>query len=277
MSLAWNSRPPGSFAHYVRIGRFGGTFAWVQGSPFDQSNFFHFDLNKAYLLLCLVLSLVFFTIGNRVVRQRQGVPIGGHASPLIAHLYLLFIETLFFYTYSDQLSHYAQNGQFRWYRYDDDILLLGLPWEFIENHAKPFFRRFGIELNSTNTDPRHAHYLEATFRINEFLEINYYHYSKRDTLGFFVPLLPDFINNCLPRWIYTNTVYARFRAFLFLNANADDVSERISALIDHLVGIRRYPKDIVRAALKKLFRKHRRAFFMPVMLRRFLRRKIREI
>ena len=77
----------GGSNQYIRVGK---QAKWYSGNGF--SNNYILDKNRVYKLIDFVVDNSVFRLGNKVYRQKIGIPMGIDPAPQMANLYLYFYE-----------------------------------------------------------------------------------------------------------------------------------------------------------------------------------------
>jgi hypothetical protein len=230
------------------------SITWRPLHEYQAHDFHCYDVTKAHLLVDVIIDQVYFQLGHSVLRQVCGVPMGGKSSPFIAEFFMAHHETTTFYLERVSLQHATLGFPAYWFRYVDDIHTVNIPHVYVETKINPTFKQAGVDLKATHDTEWRTNYLEVTAEINNDFSLTVKDYSKKRSFGFFVPLLPDYLNNCLPRWIYTHSIAGRFRAYLCFNTAATGFYASAYALAEHLILHRHYPRRFVIEGLKKAYK-----------------------
>ena len=150
-------------AHYILVNTYTGKAFW---SHTDKGSYKSFNLQHLLDALEFILNNTYIKFGQQLFLQTKGIPMGGNASPLIADLYLSWLE----YQY---LSKLVRNKDFNLLhklkynsRYIDDIITPNVE-NFLEiaKHIYPI----EIPLEQTNNDSLHDTFLDLDIKAQSHL------------------------------------------------------------------------------------------------------------
>jgi hypothetical protein len=139
---------------------------WNLYSKEDVKNLIHTIITESYI-----------TIGNTILRQNSGIPMGGNASPLIADLTLSMLEFQY-------LNKNYVPKKTCLYRYIDDILSINYNFNNIYSNIYPK----ELELNCDMPKNDLLNYLDVTFKLHSHCTKIY---NKVDVFQFDVIRAPD--------------------------------------------------------------------------------------
>ena len=166
--------------------RDSGTTYW----SVSRSTHRDIDEKELFDMLEFLIDNVYIEVGNKVFRQRVGIPMGTNCAPLIANLFLFFYEYKYMrYLLKNnyQLARKCSNTV----RYIDDLLTLNN--SSFESEI-PNIYPSELELKRTTESPLELSYLDITIRIdcNRFVTTLY---DKRDVFQFYIVNFPYLDSN----------------------------------------------------------------------------------
>lgn len=197
----------------------------------------------------------YIALGDIVVRQKTGIPMGTNAAPQIADLYLLAQELKFIKT--NLLKNFSLCFDLRYvFRYLDDITII--------NDKRCFSREFSniydssLELAKVNDCPLQADVLDVSVSINNGQAVTKL-YDKRKDFNFSVNQLPASDSNVAISMMYS-IFFSQLVRFARICSNQDGFSDSCR----HLVGIlfaKGYSKRKLRFEFLKFCRKKKDLLF----------------
>ena len=229
-------------AHYILVNTYTGKAFW---SHTDKGSYKSFNLQHLLDALEFILNNTYIKFGQQLFLQTKGIPMGGNASPLIADLYLSWLE----YQY---LSKLVRNKDFNLLhklkynsRYIDDIITPNVE-NFLEiaKHIYPI----EIPLEQTNNDSLHDTFLDLDITVvNKRFCFKVFH--KVDLFDFEVISFP-FLESNIPQYICYNTFFSQLVRFSTICSNTSGFAERVHIIYQKLLK-RNYDKK----KLEKTFNK----------------------
>ena len=205
-------------AHYILVNTYTGKAFW---SHTDKGSYKSFNLQHLLDALEFILNNTYIKYGQQLFLQTKGIPMGGNASPLIADLYLSWLE----YQY---LSKLVRNKYFSLLhklkynsRYIDDIITPNVE-NFLEiaKHIYPI----EIPLEQTNNDSLHDTFLDLDITVvNKRFCFKVFH--KVDLFDFEVISFP-FLESNIPQYICYNTFFSQLVRFSTICSNTSAFAEK---------------------------------------------------
>jgi hypothetical protein len=158
-------------------------------------------------LMVLINSLIknsYFHVGNTVLRQQIGIPMGTNAAPQLADLFLLGHELR--YIKSCLANDYSKAMNLRYvFRYLDDITVINDKGMFIDEYKNIYSE--SLDLSHVNQSSAEADVLDINIKIvNKRFETTVF--DKRRSFNFPVNQLPAIDSNISVELIY-NIVYSQ--------------------------------------------------------------------
>ena len=209
-----------------------------------------FSKEQIFLLIDLVIDNSFFRFGNKVFRQKIGIPMGVDPAPQMANLYLYYYEAAFMEKLTKQ--NYSKANKFNnTSRFIDDLGTLNNDGILVTEKAKIY--PVELMLNVENQDDNHATFLDIEVNV-EGDQFKTKTYDKRENYKFEIVNYPDLSGN-IPHGaaysVYTSQVirYAR------VCNEADDFKERVKALTNKLIK-KRFTINRLKNTMKKCLGKH---------------------
>ena len=167
----------------------------------------------------------YFKVGNHILRQNIGIPMGIDPAPFWANLFLYYYENLF-------VKKLISDGSPRAYNYNstcrfiDDLCALNDKDDFFksyENGIYPKELQLKVEHHGT-----HATFLDLDITVENNI-FRYKLFDKRDAFPFFIVRMPHLDSN-IPSKIFYSSIYSEIlrisRCTLFL----EDMVPRIAEL-----------------------------------------------
>ena len=173
---------------------------WVKGNKTAGRLY---DINKVKETVNYLVSNSFFLVGDKVFRQKIGIPIGSDPAPFLANLYLAYHEIK--WIKSLKISDYGRARRFlNAFRFIDDLITLNDSDEFQRSFAEIYPPE--LELKKENTRNDRATFLDMEINIqdNRFV---YNLYDKRDYFNFTIVRFPFKCSN-IPSKIFFSTIGA---------------------------------------------------------------------
>ena len=193
-------------AHYILVNTYTGKALW---SHTDKGSYKSFSLQHLLDAMEFILNNTYIKFGQQLFLQTKGIPMGCNASPLIADVYLSWLE----YQY---LTKLVRNKDFNLLhklkynsRYIDDIITPNVE-NFLEiaKHIYPT----EIPLEQTDNDSLHDTFLDLDITVvNNSFFFKVFH--KVDLFDFEVISFP-FLESNIPQYICYNTFFLSWLDFL---------------------------------------------------------------
>ena len=148
----------------------------TQGKTVLWDQYIHLKVHQLRSVLLWDIEHIYFTVGNQIMQQCQGIPMGSPCSPALAVLLCTHLEHSFIHTKGVQWCSEHITG----YRYIDDLLLYCDDKQFdlqeiVDIYPQP------LELEIEDHDNNMVPFLSTlnTLREDGNLHISYYHKNHR--------------------------------------------------------------------------------------------------
>ena len=222
--------------NYILVNTFYKNAFW---SDSPKNGYKVFTLDKVIASLHWILFNTYVRFGEKLFRQEKGIPMGGNCSPLIADLYLSWLEYKFMkdlmptdFPLAKKLSSNS--------RYIDDIITPNIP-NFLDIASSIYPKELPLEISSSN----HLHdcFLDLDIVVkNDKFITKIYH--KVDLFNFEVISYP-FPDSNIPSHIGYNTFLSQLIRFSRVCTLAEDFAFRTKLIYDKMVH-RGYDKAMLR-------------------------------
>ena len=235
----------GGSNQYIRVGK---QAKWYSGNGF--SNNYILDKNRVYKLIDFVVDNSVFRLGNKVYRQKIGIPMGIDPAPQMANLYLYFYEFQYMKLLTEE--DYGKAIKFnKTRRFIDDVGSINNDGLLVQEKERIYPEE--LALNVENSNDQTGTFLDISISVvaNKFITKTY---DKRDDYSFEIVNYPDLSGN-IPKdnayGIYTSQIirYAR------VCSEAVDFMERVKILFGKLVK-KGYEKTKLKKTLRRCLHKY---------------------
>jgi len=139
-------------------------------------------------------------VGNQVLRQTIGIPMGTDCAPFLANLFLFSYEFRYLNNLLKQRNFTVLNKFRRCARYIDDVLLINND-NFLKSHKHDIYPK-ELDLTSDDKDDQQVHFLDLDILIVG-KGFSYKIYDKRDNFDFPIVNYPDLSGNIPSRQSYS--------------------------------------------------------------------------
>ena len=216
-----------SYAMYISVNAFTKKAFW---SNERIKGYRHYTLQQVLDALEFILFNTYIRFGDYIFLQTRGIPMGGNASPLIADLYLSWLEFCFLdklvkkkdIDLVHRLSHNC--------RYIDDIATPNFT-EFLELASKIYPPEVPLEANDGNG--KRDTFLDLDVRICDGSFI-FKVFHKVDLFKFEVISFP-YLESNIPQRICYSTFFSQLIRFMRICSNVFGFAERVQLLWNKLV------------------------------------------
>jgi hypothetical protein len=177
---------------------------YLSGSQNELVKWMDFLINNTY-----------FTIGDRIYRQRIGIPMGTDAAPYLANLFLYYYEFQYLERHNKNPLVCARLS--RCFRYIDDLIYLGIP-DFFAKTALDIYPP-ELTLNRENTDASTATFLDLEITVSNGKYVTRL-YDKRNDFPFSVVNYPH--SDCnIPRNVVHGVIVSQVLRICRASTNID--------------------------------------------------------
>ena len=238
----------GGVANAVYINKYGAS--WRNSA--DARAYTKNDIKKA---LKYSIENAYFQVGNTVLRQKIGIPIGSDPAPFFANLFLYIYESRF-------INHLlktdpARAQKFRHlFRFIDDLIYFNDDGEFAKSFGEIYPPEMEVKQeNHVNTE---ASYLELGLHIDNRI-ITSKLYDKRDAFNFSVVRLPYKCSN-IPCKMFYATIGAEVLRIGKATSKYDFFLQSVHTLLSRM---KKQGADGfgIKKVLRKMIGRHQEHFF----------------
>ena len=139
-------------------------------------------------------------VGNQVLRQTIGIPMGTDCAPFLANLFLFAYEFRYMNNLLKQKNFTVLYKFRRCARYIDDLFLINND-KFLDNHKYEIYPR-ELDLSSDDKNDQQVHFLDLDILITGNIFSSRI-YDKRDNFDFPIVCYPDLSGNIPARQSYS--------------------------------------------------------------------------
>ena len=183
----------------------------------------------------------YFILGDKIYRQKIGIPMGTDCAPFIANLFLFRHE----FRYTMQL---LKDGNYkdalkltRVYRYIDDITVIN-DQNYLQENYKNIYPT-SLNLKKVNVDNRGADILDISVKIDQNFTCLTSVYDKRDDFDFDIINFPDLRSNINQKMAY-NVYKEEIRRYIKICNNSESLVDKCIQLENNLLK-KEYSKRIL--------------------------------
>ena len=153
---------------------------------------------ELFEIICYLIDNIYFRCGERVFRQKIGIPMGTDCAPFLANLYLYYHEFKFMEKISKTDYKVAKKFNHS-HRYIDDLASLNNDGYF-QKYAGDIYPD-SLKLNKENKTNKEASFLDTSIEIRENRFITKL-YDKRDAFDFEIVNYPNLSGNLPKKTMY---------------------------------------------------------------------------
>ena len=209
-----------------------------------------FNKEQIFLLIDLVIDNSFFRFGNKVFRQKIGIPMGIDPAPQMANLYLYYYEAAFMEKLTKK--DYSKAKKFNnTSRFIDDLGTLNNDGILVTEKTTVY--PVELVLNVENQDDNHATFLDIEVNV-EGDKFKTKTYDKRENYKFEIVNYPDLSGNIPHGAAYSVYTSQEIRYARVCN-DVDDFKERVKVLTNKLI-IKGFTINRLKNTMKKCLGKH---------------------
>ena len=195
----------------------------------------------------------YFTIGNLVLKQDIGIPMGIDPAPFWANLFLYHFES----KYIQLLISEGSNRAFKYHatsRFIDDLIAINDGKEFYQSFKKIYPSQLELKLEHHGS---HATFLDLDITIREGVFV-YKLFDKRDAFPFHVVRMPHGSSN-IPSTIFQGSIFSEFLRVARCTLFYEDFLPRAWELFQRMINQGGNSKVIFRQ-IRKAIRRYPAAF-----------------
>ena len=200
-----------------------------------------------------LITQTYFIVGNLVIRQSIGIPMGIDPAPFWANLYLHFYEHKFI---TNLMAHDKIRARkfFNAMRFIDDECNINDQGEFSRSFGEIYPEELQLKCEHQGL---HATFLELDIQIVDDIFI-YKLFDKRDGFPFSIVRMPDLSGN-LPSFIFYGSIMSEFLRIARCTKLISDFLPRAKSLVDRMVS-QGGNKPLVLKQIKKAVSRHPQPF-----------------
>ncbi len=196
----------------------------------------------------------FIQVGNKIYRQKEGCPMGGSPSPIVANLVLFLLEEL-----------YITSNQGDWddlrilvLRFLDDVFAINAKISDVVEaiYQTPTDKK--LTTTTTKEESRCMPFLDINIKRLNF-KVHLSTYDKRDAYGFDINKLPHYWSNIHDKTI-VGTLISQFLRACKLNDKEDTLRVHLRNLAQSC-SRNKIPRALVAQAAKKFQKRHAAKFY----------------
>ncbi len=210
-----------------------------------------FSKEQVYEMVDFIIDMAFFCIGDKVYRQKIGIPMGTDPAPFMANLYLYYYE----YHYMEKMTKEEYGAARKWYghirRFIDDLCGLNNHGQIGNNWKKIYPKE--LILNKENADDKEASFLDLFITVDNNT-FNTKIYDKRDAFPFDIVSLPDLHGNITESSAY-GVLKGQIIRYARNTSGFMDFTERIATIVKKIKE-KGYTKSKIMNTLKACFSKY---------------------
>ena len=188
-----------------------------------------FNKSKLKALVKHLITNTFFEVGNLLLRQSIGIPMGIDPAPFWANLYLYFYENQFI-TKLISADKFRARRFLHAFRFIDDQCNLNDSNEFLKSHSEIYPPELHLKCEHQGI---HATFLDLDISVvnNTFV---YKLFDKRDNFPFTIVRMPDLGGN-IPSYVFYGSIMSEFLRIARCTLNLTDFVERANSLYKRMI------------------------------------------
>jgi hypothetical protein len=198
-------------------------------SATNQKNFHSFTERNLLQILEFILNNIFVKFGSDIYKQVIGIPIGLDSGQDIANLLLYQYESTYVETLSKRNLNLAKKFSTN-QRYIDDLWSANFP-DF-KTHL-PLIYPPDLVINSSSNSPKTVNYLDITITSDDYSNLNFSIYDKRDDFDFDIVNFP-YLDSCIPRKPALGIFLSQLIRYARINSKFEDFASRTLILSKRL-------------------------------------------
>ena len=218
-SSSYRSKDP------IKVDAYGNAY-WCEKKSSKDKYYFKVDVIRAVKFL---LENCFFTIGNKVLRQIIGIPMGGDPAPFWANLFLFYFEHKWIKKMRQTNNVLARKFSHT-FRYIDDLLTINDGGMF-DRYYKEIYPE-ELQLKKENINCNSCTFLDIKIDITNksFLTSLY---DKRDDYNFKIVRLPYRCSN-IPKKMFISSIVAEILRIARVTSSLQHFLTSVQTLIKRM-------------------------------------------
>ena len=215
----------GRSKHPIKVDAYGNAY-WCEKKNSKDKYYFKVDVIRAVKFL---LENCFFTIGNKVLRQIIGIPMGGDPAPFWANLFLFYFEHKWIKKMRQTNNVLARKFSHT-FRYIDDLLTINDGGMF-DRYYKEIYPE-ELQLKKENINCNSCTFLDIKIDITNksFLTSLY---DKRDDYNFKIVRLPYRCSN-IPKKMFISSIVAEILRIARVTSSLQHFLTSVQTLIKRM-------------------------------------------
>ena len=208
----------------------------------------YFSKNRLKALVDYLITNTYFEVGNLLIRQSIGIPMGIDPAPFWANLYLYFYENKFMvYLISNDKARARKflNA----FRFIDDECNLNDSSEFSKSFLEIYPQHLQLKCEHRGV---HATFLELDITAEDNIFI-YKLFDKRDDFPFSIVRMPDLTGN-IPSTMFYGSIMSEFLRIARCTLLLKDFVPRAKSLFDRMVNQGGTKNKVLRQIRKAMLR-----------------------
>ena len=211
-------------SHRNRIG-FSPTSVYWTSKGKDKRFFTKTSLIEAVTFL---IKQCYFTVGNLVLKQDIGIPMGIDPAPFWANLFLYFFESKFV----QSLISLGSTRAYRFHsvgRFIDDLCAINDREEFLSSYKEIYPPELELKIEHQGT---HATFLDLDITIKDDIFV-YKLFDKRDAFPFSIVRMPHLSSN-IPSSIFYGSAFSEILRIARCTLLFSDFTPRVTELLQRM-------------------------------------------
>ena len=235
----------GGQKQHVLVSKFNA--AWYGKSEKDNV----YTKQQIYSMIDILIDNLYFQMGDRIYRQRIGIPMGVDPAPYMANIYLYHDESKFLEKMTKE--NYSKAKKYnKIQRYIDDLFALNNDGN-LETDKEDIYHT-DLQLNKENVDDKNATFLDLDISVTE-KTISTKTYDKREAFAFDIVSYPDLSGN-VPRQQAYGVCTAQIVRHASNCTHIEDFINRCTTLMEKLMH-NNYNKNTLDRTMEKTLDKNR--------------------
>ena len=217
---------------------------WIN-KPYRKRSF---SRSKLKALVKHLITNTYFTVGNLLIRQSIGIPMGIDPAPFWANLYLYHYEAKFV-TNLISVDKIRARKFCNASRFIDDECNLNDSSEFSKSYAEIYPQELQLKCEHQGM---HATFLDLDISVVDNIFV-YKLFDKRDEFPFTIVRMPD-LNGNIPSYVFYGSIMSEFLRIARCTLLLSDFIPRANALYKRMVNQGGYKNKVFRQIQKAMSR-----------------------
>jgi len=244
----------------IRVDKHSNAY-WSEKCNNKDKKYCKLDVINAIKFL---LDNCFFTIGNKVLKQSIGLPMGGDPAPFWANLFLFYFEFKWLKKMRQTNNVLARRFNHT-FRYIDDLLSINDGGEFEQHFKEIYPEELNLKKENDNNDSCSFLDLKIDIQNNSFVTSLY---DKREDYEFKIVRLPYRSSN-IPKKMFTSSIVTEILRIARVTSSFASFLTSTQVLIKRMISQGANIYDLKRST-KNIIKKHWEDFEKYTMTSRVL-------